>query len=184
VSPTTERRVVEDYRAAIRFGLSKLVVVAGRDPVGQFWRFASAVVAVLLVLSPIAQVPLMVEVFGTFTTSEKPSFSASMFAPFLVLSLLAIGVLASAVCRRLHDTGLSGLWGATPLLPLAISVAAMAAMLSNADESEGATLAPFWIGGIATVVYLCSLVGLVALLARPSQCGSNRYGPEPDSPLA
>ena len=91
-----------------------------------------------------------------------------MFAALVVL-------LASAVARRLHDSGLSAFWGLLPL-PFVAYSGTMFARIFSRFEAGGPSLLLFASVFMSNMLYLVSVVLLILLLARRSAPGPNRFG--------
>ena len=110
------------------------------------------------------------------------SFTATM-GDFTVASgiMAAITVLlyAAAVARRLHDRGMSALWGLLPVPFLAFGMIAMPRLLSNFAGPEGPDLGLFGLIFLNNVIYIAMVIVLIVLLAKRSDPEINRYGPPP-----
>ncbi len=163
---------------ATRTCLSKFATFSGRASRSEYWWFLLAVVIGAIVLSVVDSV-----LFGTDETSGQPLtglFQLAMFLPLL-----------AAAWRRLQDSGRPG-WYA--LLPMLFSLAFLVLSLLGVMVLSPVVESTVEAGGNATgLVALIGLTGLFVLgavqvavallmlwwLTRPSDPGSNAYGPPP-----
>ena len=113
-----------------------------------------------------------------------------------LLALLAVVLPSVAVgCRRLHDTNKTGWWLLVlPLLPLCLLLAGVIAdkvivgilpdVLAEIPAGTQADSSGFDASVIVVIVgpllLLMPLLVLLFWLVRPSQPGSNKYGPNPN----
>lgn len=84
-------------------------------------------------------------------------------------------LLASAVTRRLHDSGRSGAWGLMPLPFLAFSLTVFPQMFAG-FSSAAPNLGLFGLTFLSNVLYMAGLVTLIFMLCQ-APTGDNRYGP-------
>lgn len=186
---------------AIKHGLRNLVTLTGRDGRKQFWLYAVFLLLLRWAVSTVATVPLMASTMNTAFTAARNSTDPAATATAvqtnitaalpqimllgIVISLITAAMLLSSLVRRLHDSGLSGWFALLPGVPYLISLAAaprevahtMAVMQQQGPGHPGAALhATNW--SIAAIGWL-ALALLVAVAARPSTPGANRYGLEP-----
>lgn len=125
---------------------------------------------------------------------DDPAVRQALFPDFGLLFIgiagiaaLFIGLMAAAVCRRLHDRGISGWWLMAPVALLVISYwqmfdlfSAMTRMTELQRQDADAIMGHiFPIVGL-NMLYLVALLLLVIQLALPGQPGENRYGLPPD----
>lgn len=96
------------------------------------------------------------------------------FASMLMFAAL-VALLAAAVTRRLHDSGLSGFWGLLPL-PFVIYSATMFVRLNSEFETGGWDMRLFFSIMISHILGVVAMVWLIVLLARRSAPGPNRFG--------
>jgi len=180
------------FPEAIRTGFSRYAQFSGRARRPEYWYFFLFVVLGTLVFGLIDSA-----VFGP----EPPhgpgpgpgDGTTRVFAP--VFQLVTFLPLLAAGWRRMHDTGRSGLY---LLLPVVVSlvfylgtlfgVLGFSAMRIGAMGPENLTTgdltgAAMGVGVMATAVggLLQFVIMLLLLwwLTRPTQQGSNDYGPEP-----
>lgn len=166
------------FTQSIRNCLKKYFVFSGRARRSEYWWF---VLFVVLVSSAFAILESII--VGPGPGSEPSSGVASQAFQLAV----ALPVL-SAGWRRMHDSGRPG-W--LLLLPLALSVASAFVLfggvlafsiLESGVEDPDVLRGPAALLGLggAMVVYAFQLVLAVLLiwwLTRPSQAGTNEYGP-------
>ncbi len=91
---------------------------------------------------------------------------------------MTVILIASAVVRRLHDTGRRGGWALMPL-PFLVTGFPLMATIVGADDME-----PFGPGSIMllfanNMIYLGTLLALIIMLAQRGQPGANAYGDPP-----
>lgn len=107
---------------------------------------------------------------------------ASLFSLVLLLPSLAVG------WRRMHDTGRSGLYLLYPLLVWLgiLGFIGFALMLSGATGGLGFSGLASAIGGLSALILIPAFIILLIAplivlwwLTRPSQPGTNAYGPHP-----
>ena len=177
---------------SIRHGLSGLARFSGRDRPSLFWPYAAFVV--VLVMAGISAV-MVPEITGSFTkleqfaaahpdkvTVERSATSVSYVVhgdhPELALdvgqllgrmALVLIGgaaLLAAAVSRRLHDSGLRAHWGLLPLPFMAFGVVGMRLLLKEFPQPAEPDMRLFLALFLNNIAYLAALVWLACLLAR------------------
>jgi uncharacterized membrane protein YhaH (DUF805 family) len=189
----------------IRHGLRNLANFRGRESRSQFWRWAGLV---LLLMFLGLGVMMGVQVGRMFSQLEgyaaehpeavtvhrapghvayqvqSPGLEllpdlASMFVGRGVGLAMAVGLLAAAVARRLHDAGVSGLWGLPPLPFLAGGLILFSRMWAAMQRPEEFPTGLFLAGFLNNLLYLATLALLIILLIRPSAAGANRFGEPP-----
>lgn len=183
--------------ASIRHNLASLARFSGRDTRAQFWPYALAVIVVVIMGGMIlAMIPVNLQmehfarahpeataVIGSGSPLIIPrAESAELRSAFVALdrgsaivAALTALLLASAVARRLHDRGRSGLWGLLPLPFLGLSFVSVPAII-NIDQVDPRS---FLLGFFNNLLYIAALAALVVMLLRDSTPGPNRYGPGP-----
>ena len=163
---------------AIQTCLAKYFVFSGRAARSEYGWFVLFVVVVSFILAVIDA-----SLFGTDPeTGETSQVLAPIFQLAVVVPMLAAG------WRRLHDTGRPGWY---LLLPAALSIATMFMLFSGiavCSVLEQGTDDPEALRGPAALLGVTGLmaVGVLQLilsglmiwwLGRPSQEGTNEYGP-------
>ncbi len=166
---------------ATRVCFTKYFVFSGRASRPEYWWFFLFVIIVSVVLSVIDTT-----VFGTdLETSDSSGPLSSIFQLMVLVPLLAAG------WRRLHDSGRPGWY---LLLPAALSLAttfmllggvAVFSVLETGVEDPDTLRRPAeFLGGIGLMVVVVLQVVLAIMmiwwLTRPSEQGTNAYGPPPD----
>jgi len=186
----------------IRHGLRNLANFRGRETRSQFWRWAGLVL-LLMFLGLGAMMGVQVgRIFSQLEgyAAEHPEAVtvhrapgqityevqgvgpdlltnlASMFVGLGVGVTIAVGLLAAAVARRLHDAGVSGLWGLLPLPFLAGGLILFSRMWAAMQTPEDFPTGLFLAGFLNNLLYLATLALLIILLIRPSAAGANRFG--------
>ena len=98
---------------------------------------------------------------------------------------LYVLLMAAAVARRLHDIDRTGAWGLLPVGFLTIGVAGFWRIFTDSvgGARPGGLFALIFANNI---VYFCSLVALVVMLAKDGTRGPNEFGsdPRPEVPVA
>jgi uncharacterized membrane protein YhaH (DUF805 family) len=103
-------------------------------------------------------------------------------------AVVGVGVilLAASISRRLHDSGRTATWMLLPIPMLVIGWVLFAKLFSlfMAGEFEFSSLfmSLFVVLFLNNLAYLGSLLFLLAMLAKPSHPGDNKYGPAPIYP--
>jgi uncharacterized membrane protein YhaH (DUF805 family) len=153
-------------RNSVVRGLGNIFLFSGRDTRSEFWTYTAAVMALYALIALAAAQVLLANRNQIF-----PAFLTYFFPANLLVFAAVIALLAAAVSRRLHDSGLSALWGLLPL-PFAIYSCAMFVLLSSQFSSGQPNSQNFdWVfysGFASTALYQVALILLIVLLARRS----------------
>lgn len=187
-------------------GFQRIRLFSGRDTRRQFWPYAGVVFALVFVVSGMAMAWVMSSIFADMqqfavehpeaaTVRSSPgSYSISVDArhpeapmpdlgPFNATMagsiLMAVGLLAAAISRRLHDSGRSALWGIMPLPFLLFGLAGLPLVMAEMGATEEPNLGLFFLLFFNNVVYMVALVSLIVLLASAGTNGPNKYGSQP-----
>jgi uncharacterized membrane protein YhaH (DUF805 family) len=187
-------------------GFGQLARFSGRDLRGQFWPYAAAVLAIVFVLSGAAMAWVMADIFAEMqafamahpeaatVTSGPGQYSIQIdagqtgapmpdpvpfFGTLAVTVLLAVGLLAAAVSRRLHDSGRSAYWGLLPLPFLLFGLGAFPMMMADFTRSPEPDMGLFFALFLNNIIYMAALATLVVLLAQRGTAGPNKYGEAP-----
>lgn len=163
-----------------RICLSKYFVFSGRASRPEYWWFFLFVILVSMLLSFIDVV-----VFGAnVETDDSSGPLSSIFQLLMLLPLLAAG------WRRMHDSGRPGWY---LLLPAALSYATMFMLLGgvaffgvletfvgDVDALRRPAEALGFVGMmVSLLVQLVLVIMMIWWLTRPSEEGTNAYGPPP-----
>lgn len=190
--------IVRGFRNIARF--------SGRDSRGEFWPYAGVVFALVFISFGIVMSVVMNEMFAGMqafaaehpeaaTVHSSPgSYSISIdaghpdapelnlgpfFATLASMVLACVGLLATAVSRRLHDSGRRAYWGLMPLPFLLFGLTAFPAMMAQMTASGEPDLSLFFLLFFNNLLYIVALVSLIVFLALRGTTGPNRFGPEP-----
>ena len=196
---------------AIKHGLSHVVTFQGRDARQAFWYYVLFIYLVTTVISLVYVMPIMLQSMvaamqqgiaqgqGQDPEAAKAAMEAAIMAstsemmPKMVWMSMAVGIgmlllLAAAFVRRLHDSGLSGLWALVPAACQAVSIstvpsqlAAMQAAMRTTDLNDPLAGMQMMRGsmGAGQLLAWAAIGAVVVLGARKSTPGPNRYGEAP-----
>lgn len=193
---------------SLRRGFARIGSFSGRDSRAVFWPYLGFVV--LLVFAGMAAV-MVPAVTGSFSRIERfaaehpdqvtvhrtptsvsyridgnhpelmPDVGGLMVAAGAVFAA-AVVLIASAVARRLHDSGLPGYLGLLPLPFIAFSLWGFGRISSSFAASATSEILPiFFAVFLSNLLYLVSLGILAMLLMRRGTVGPNRYGEAPST---
>jgi uncharacterized membrane protein YhaH (DUF805 family) len=185
----------------LRNGLGGLLRFKGRESSRLFWPWAGLAFALAMVAGGVLMAPTMIASFArverfaaehpdqvtvtrstngvTYTFHEPhpelmPDFDGVILGAGVMAAVL-VALLAAAVTRRLHDSGLSGLLGLMPLPFLGVAMSLFPKMMASMmSETPDMTLFAALFANNA--LYMASLGLLVLLLVRKPTPGPNRYG--------
>lgn len=186
-------------------GLRRITDFKGRDTRAQFWPYALTVafvgfVGILMVMIPEAirmvsamqavaiADPESVTVVTSPTSYEMRVDAEAMdFVPNSSLIFGLIGLViatvvvlsGAAVCRRLHDRGLSGFWGLIPPLLYAIAFTGVVMVFPSWMTSGEPDIGVFMLIWLTGMLSYAALFVLVIVLALRGTRGPNRFGPNP-----
>ncbi|MBF9058435.1 DUF805 domain-containing protein [Rhodobacterales bacterium HKCCSP123] len=163
---------------ATRTCMSKFATFSGRASRSEYWWFLLAVVIASVVLSVVESI-----LFSTEENSGQPLtgiFQLIMFVPLL-----------AAAWRRLQDSGRPGWYALLPMLfSLAFVVVTLFGVFAVSVVVEGGEPAGDEARGLLSLIGLSGLMIMGAIqiavsvlmlwwLTRPSELGTNAYGPAP-----
>lgn len=158
-----------DFTTAIRTCLRKYVTFSGRASRSEYWWFF-----LFLMLGSAVTGLLDLGLFGT--TGDEVGPTNTLFTLATFLPLLAAG------WRRMHDTGRSGLFLFYPLMVM-IGIGGFMAMTGFMGGIDDPTTLFSSLTGLILVLALVvlTLSPFIVLwwLTRPSEPGTNDYGPNP-----
>ena len=187
---------------AVKACFSKYLTFSGRSSRSEFWKFILFLLLVSIVLTIVNSV-----VFGpTVTHQIKISIDSAGqqtqslnrhveynggWLGFVFDIAVALPLLAVA-WRRMHDTGRRGIFVLLPVMGLSVAIAVIYLTSEkfpvdpSALPAEVTVPASIAVPGspsllIAAVLFaIATFVIVIVWLARGSQSGSNRYGPNPN----
>jgi len=169
------------FGEAIKTCLRKYFVFSGRAKRPEYWWFALFAVLVSIVLAV-----LDASLFGV---NPETGEGVQVFTPIFQLSVLV--PMLAAGWRRLHDTGRPGWYlllpmalGITTMIMLFSGVAVFSVLEQGANDPEALRGPAAFLGEtglmIVSVLQLILSILMIWWLTRPSQEGSNEYGPPVD----
>lgn len=197
--------------AAIGHGLGNLLNFTGRDARQAFWYYVLFVYLATVVITMVVVLPMTlqavvsgIEAGMAAARSSDPEAAqieaqarvlhsmggmmSAMMNLSIVTNVLMLAMLAAAFVRRLHDSGLSGLWALVPggiqVANLVLAPTLMRQMMANltrlpvGDPMAGIQALQGSIGA-ASVMGWAVIVVVVVLGLRKSTPGPNRYGEAP-----
>lgn len=198
---------------AIKHGLASVLNGSGRDARQAFWYYVLFLYLVTMAVSMVFIMPIMMQNMfagiqqgiaqgqaqGQDPAAAQAAVQAIMvdsmseMMPKIVWMGVATGIgmlllLAAAFVRRLHDSGLSGLWALVPAACQAFSVAAMPSQHAAMQEAmRTANLNNPMVGmsmmrgsmGAGQLLAWVAMGVVVALGVRKSSPGPNRFGEAP-----
>jgi len=175
-----------DFKQAITTCFSKYLTFSGRASRPEYWWFF-----LFGILGSIATGILDSTLFGTENlqtevTETSRSIRATNTGPIGVLFSLAILLPTLSVgWRRMHDTGRSGLYLLYPLLVM-IGIGSFLSLFGNlgTNAPDAVTGTVVIITVLASIVLALSPLIVLWWLTRPSQPGSNAFGPNPTKVLS
>ena len=196
---------------AIKHGLANLLNGNSRDARQAFWYYVLFIYLVTTAISMVFVLPVMMQSMvtamrqgiaqgqGQDPEAAKAAVQAAMLGamsdiiPKMIWMSVAVGIimllsLAAAFVRRLHDSGLSGLWALVPAACQAVSLATMPSQLARMQEAmQTADLNNPMLGmsmmrgsmGAGQLLAWVAIGVVVVLGVRKSTPGPNRYGEAP-----
>jgi uncharacterized membrane protein YhaH (DUF805 family) len=188
------------FLASLRHCFANLLRFSGRDTRAQFWPYAFTLFLISMVAMQVFMTRVMNAVAGyamahpersrvtvgtggsQITVHGSPAELApamqAMVMAICVIAALFVALVASAVARRLHDRGSSGLWAALPVVPLATGIFGMWRMFGQIGQGAPEPRLIFLLF-LNNLFYLAALATLVVMLAKSGTVGPNDYGPDP-----
>ena len=171
------------FKEAVRTCFSKYVTFSGRASRSDYWYFVLFVILGSIVCNIVDTI-----LFGTATVETGPgeiNASASTNGPINALfSLATLLPSLAAGWRRMHDTGRSGLFLLYPLIVM-IGIITFVGFLSGFPALMAGDFSGI-IGGTSAIILVVAVIVLIISpllvlwwLTRPSQPGTNTFGPNP-----
>lgn len=186
-------------------GFRNLTRFSGRDSRGQFWPYAGVVFALTFVLNGAGMAWMMSDFFadigtyaethpdatvistpGSYTIqyegdapADMPMPDMSIFSGVMAVTILiAVGLFAAAVSRRLHDRNIAAWWGLAPLPFLAFGLFGMNQLFGVVMKGTEPDFSLFGLIFLNNVLYMAVLVTLITMLCLRGTSGPNRRGEE------
>ncbi|NEX94386.1 DUF805 domain-containing protein [Caulobacter sp. 17J65-9] len=179
----------------------------GRERPGRFWPYAACMIALTMVAMMAVMIPVMNDFFakaarlaaenpdavhvqagpGHYSVQVEaghpealPDFGL-MFGGIGAVIVMVVALLAAAVARCLHDSGLPGWLGLLPLPFLGFGLVAMPRVFAEVASAQEPDLTPVLLLFLNNMIYIAALGTLVLLLCRRSTPGPNRFGEPVDA---
>ncbi|WP_170784910.1 DUF805 domain-containing protein [Ruegeria lacuscaerulensis] len=173
------------FSDAIRTCFSKFFTFSGRASRPEYWFFFLFIV-IWSLIAGIIDWQFFTQVAVTETETSK-SVTASSSGPVqTIVSLIVFFPHLAVAWRRMHDSGRSGLYALFPLLLMAGAVAVLVFGIGMASSFQhGGNLDILFTRATLLIVIPTLLVLMISpllvlwWLTRPSQPGTNQYGPNP-----
>lgn len=188
---------------SIKHCLRNLFNFTGRDARQTFWYYVLFVYIVTTVVSMLAMIPALVDMFanimnvaaaGGSPELAQQTIASSMTGLFgsvgwmsMVVGGSFIALLAASLVRRLHDSDMSGWWALAPaglqaygIVQMPAQMAAMAAVMADPAAMNDPT-AMYRAQGTAGLIGWAAIGLVIWFGVRKSSPGPNQYGDAPTS---
>ncbi len=172
------------FSDAIRTCFSKFFTFSGRASRPEYWFFFLFIV-IWSFLAGIIDWQFFTQVAVTETETSKSVSAASSGPVQSIVGLIVFFPHLAVAWRRMHDTGRSGLYALLPILLIVGAFAVLIFGIGIANQFHGGRLDTLFTEATLLIVLPTLLVLLVSpllvlwWLTRPSQAGTNQYGPNP-----
>ena len=173
------------FSDAIRTCFSKFFTFSGRASRPEYWFFFLFIV-IWSIIAGIIDLQFFTQVAVTETETSKSVTATSTGPVQSIVSLIVFFPHLAVAWRRMHDTGRSGLYALLPILLIlgAGAVLIFGIGLASSFQHGGNldilfTRATFLIVIPTLIVLIVSPLMVLWWLTRPSQPGTNKYGPYP-----
>ena len=169
------------FQDAVRTCFRKYVTFSGRAPRSEYWWFVLFLVLGAAVFGMIDRA-----LFGTTLVQTGPGqITVQSNGPLAQLFSLATFLPAlAAAWRRMHDTGRSGLFVLYPLIVM-VGIVSFVGFVAGFEPLMRGDVSGLLAGTAGLIIALAMFVLLLSpllvlwWLTRPSQPGTNDYGPNP-----
>lgn len=172
------------FSEAVKTCFSKFLTFSGRASRPEYWYFFLFIVILNIIAGIIdwqffTQVTTMQAEGATSVTAVSNQPVQSLFGLIVFFPHLAVAF------RRMHDTGRSGLYALLPILLILGAFAVLIFGIGIASQFNGGTMDILLTRATLLIVLPTLLVLFVSpllvlwWLTRPSQPGTNQYGPNP-----
>ncbi len=172
------------FSDAIRTCFSKFFTFSGRASRAEYWFFFLFIV-IWSAIAGIIDWQFFTQVTTTETDAAKSVAATSSQPVQSIVSLIVFFPHLAVAWRRMHDTGRSGLYALLPILLILGAFAVLIFGIGLASQFHGGTLdilltdATLLIVIPTLIVLFVSPLLVLWWLTRPSEPGTNQYGPNP-----
>ncbi|SDX13933.1 Uncharacterized membrane protein YhaH, DUF805 family [Ruegeria halocynthiae] len=173
------------FSDAIRTCFSKFFTFSGRASRPEYWFFFLFIV-IWSIIAGIIDLQFFTQVAVTETETSKSVAATSSGPVQSIVGLIVFFPHLAVAWRRMHDTGRSGLYALLPILLILGAFAVLIFGIGLASHFQhGGNLDILFTRATLLIVLPTLLVLFVSpllvlwWLARPSQPGTNQYGPNP-----
>ncbi|WP_425078946.1 DUF805 domain-containing protein [Ruegeria denitrificans] len=173
------------FSDAIRTCFAKFFTFSGRASRPEYW-FFFLFILIWSIIAGIIDVQFFTQVAVTETETSKSIAATSNQPVQRIVSLIVFFPHLAVAFRRMHDTGRSGIYALLPILLILGAAAVLFFGIGLASSFQhGGNLDILFTRATLLVVVPTLLVLLISpllvlwWLTRPSQPGTNQYGPNP-----
>jgi uncharacterized membrane protein YhaH (DUF805 family) len=158
----------------------RLLDFKGREDRASFWPYAALVYGIMMVGSFAAMMPTMQSAMNAANEAATGNNTAPFpdigffFDAMMIMTLIVVVLYAAAVARRLHDAGLSRLWGLMPLPFLFFGLVRMRRFFVDIPTAQP-DMSQFNQIFFNNLIYILTLIALIVLLARRSVAAPNAH---------
>lgn len=169
------------FAQSVKTCFRKYFTFAGRASRSEYWWFFLFIILSSLVCGALDSLLFGSGTYEAELTDTNVALRAEADGPLTTLFSLGTFIPALAAgWRRMHDSGRSGLYLLYPLIAMAGLGMFLAVFGSFGATGTGALGGPVAIITVVAVIILALSPFIVLFwLTRPSQSGSNTYGPNP-----
>ncbi len=172
------------FSDAIRTCFSKFFTFSGRASRPEYWFFFLFIV-IWSIIAGIIDLKFFAQVAVTETKTSKSVAATSSGPVQSIVALIVFFPHLTVAFRRMHDTGRSGLYALLPILLILGALAVLVFGIGLASQFHGGRLDILFTRATLLIV-IPTLIVLIASpllvlwwLTRPSEPGTNHYGPNP-----
>ncbi len=172
------------FSDAIRTCFAKFFTFSGRASRPEYWFFFLFIV-IWSIIAGIIDLKFFTQVAVSETETSKSVAATSSGPVQSIVGLIVFFPHLAVAWRRMHDTGRSGLYALLPILLILGALAVLIFGIGLASQFHGGTLdillteATLLIVIPTLIVLVVSPLLVLWWLARPSEPGTNKYGPNP-----
>ncbi|WP_299080700.1 DUF805 domain-containing protein [uncultured Ruegeria sp.] len=173
------------FSDAIRTCFAKFFTFSGRAARPEYWFFFLFIV-IWSLIAGIVDAQFFTQVAVTETETSKSVAASSSQPVQSIVSLIVFFPHLAVAWRRMHDTGRSGLYALLPILLILSAFVTLFFGIGIASSFQHGgnldilfTRATLLIVIPTLIILFVSPLLVLRWLARPSQPGTNQYGPNP-----